>query len=293
MQINALNSVCNYAGLQKSKKASTNFCAAGAQRNPVLLGVFDPREIIRKENEYKEELVNTFFVTQELPNGKSVKKLDPEIKERLDELEFEFEGPDGEKFSSDVKNAIEAFIQRDEEGFDVIRNLLHGTMCESIDDIIKNGIDPMKCKRTVFGPGFYFAFSEGTAQDYSSAKLEADIKRTQKEDGTKARIVRFDGDFYNKISNCALTTAVNDILGLDVGFDSPYNPFAPDYRRLNSEFISKVVDEYCRDILVNELKIDAGYGNARGYHSCLVVFNPDSIENVRDYSAEQKNRFYY
>ena len=85
------------------------------------------------------------------------------------------------------KDAINAYIVDTLDEDTEFHRVIHGSSLESINNIINNGPDMRQTTTTTttnaFGPGMYFAFSEGDAHDYSSAKLMADVipKRKRRE----------------------------------------------------------------------------------------------------------------
>lgn len=259
--------------------------------------VFDPKQEIIDEENYRQELLGRFFVDKKDEDGnlvtdknsKVATELDPAIKQALDSTVFEFKGPDGKLFEGTIKDAIERFVIYDDNLPERFVGLLHGTSRENIKAIMENGPDMRKVKNSAFGPGMYFALSEGDAQDYSGAKLMADVVRMQRNDGEKGKFVRWDGNFYDKITNGNVISALDKILDIEPE-PLEYDPFRPYYiGRVKSEIPHRILDEYCRNVIKDELAIDAGYGTAPGFHSCIVVFNPDSIVNMSDYSQQSNN----
>lgn len=250
--------------------------------------VYDPMEEIRKEKELRENLFNQFMVEQKDSDGNTITdkqgrpitKLDPKIKEMLDSTTFEFTAPNGSKMNCTIKDAINAYIVDTLDEDTEFHRVIHGSSLESISDIINNGPDMRKTSRSAFGPGMYFAFSEGAAHDYSSAKLMADIIPQRRENGEKGKIVRFNTNFYDDtINNHNVHKAITDFTGLK----APNEPWQPHYiERAYMELPEKLVDEYCRDLMVEEMGIDAAQCSARGFHPCAVVLNPDAITNIQE-----------
>lgn len=251
--------------------------------------VYDPMEEIRKEKELRENLFNQFMVEQKDSEGNTITdkqgrpitKLDPKIKEMLDSTIFEFQSPEGSKMNCTIKDAINAYIVDTLNEDTKFHRVIHGSSLESISDIINNGPDMRKTTTNAFGPGMYFAFSEGDAHDYSDAKLMADVIPQERENGEKGKIVRFNTNFYDKINNHNLHKAITDFTGLE----APDEPWQPYYiERAYMELPAKLVDEYCRDLMVEEMGIDAAQCSARGFHSCAVVLNPDAITNIQEFN---------
>ena len=113
-------------------------------------------------------------------------------------------------------------------------------------------------------------------QKYNIIKLQ---KREVCRNFTTTKIT----DYYDKINGkCA--TKLRDLLGLNIT-DKDYSREVPYYiPMVKTEAPYKIFNDYCRDLIVNDLGIDAACGFSRGYHSCVVVFNPDSVCNLREYS---------
>lgn len=265
--------------------------------------VFDPAKEAIEEEKYRNEMMDRFFVPVADSEGnivtdknnKPVTELDPRIKNALDSMTFEFLGPDGEKFVGTIAQAIERFVIFDDNSQESYNGLLHGTSQDSIKNIIENGPDMRKVRTSAFGPGMYFALTEGDAQDYSSAKLQADVVKTTRENGEKGKFARFNTNFYDNIKNSQVLHALNEILDIEPE-PSEYNPFRPYYfSKVKSEIPMRVFDEYCRNIIKDDLGIDAAYAFTRGYHPCVVVFNPDSVVNTKEYGiyGSSDSSYYY
>lgn len=281
MRIQNIAPSCYCVPAKKSEKKEISLASDTPQECERMVRVFDPAKRIQEEREYQNKLYDTYFETLTDETGKTKFRLEPEIKEYMDNKIFEFEGPEGEKIKGSAKDALKAYVASQED-IPCIDGALHGALREAIESIIKNGFDTRRISATAFGPGFYFG-SEGTAQDYSSAKLQADIKRTKRPDGSEGKFVRFNQAYYNDMICCKLYGAMNDVLRLDTGYSKVYNPFSTDFNDVNRNFLSKAINEYCRDILVNEMGIDAAFAASPGYHNCVVVFNPDAIANVKEF----------
>lgn len=309
MKIQSLNSayglycaknMSNKQAVSNSPFASVNF---KGDMGGGYMRIFDPaKEQIEREN-YRKEFMDKIFVEVADENGNPILDnalrpktiLDPAIKEALDNSVFHFEGPDGEKFSGTIKEALEKYITYvDDDSVIMYQGLLHGCSQESLNDIIENGPDMKKISRSVFGPGMYFALSEGDAQDYSSAKVKADIVKTKRENGEIGKFVRLKGAFYEKVTNMAVTNMACQLAGIDPESIYCYPQGQPYYiSQIKQEVAKKLIDEYCRNILVDELGIDAGYGHAPYHHSCIVVFNPDSVQNASNYNEETNTQRNY
>lgn len=188
--------------------------------------------------------------------------LDKRIKNFLDTTEFEIKTSDsGDTKKMTIKEAIDSSIIRT---YNAKGNFYHATTYKEVGDkIIEEGFDPMKISRTKFGPGFYFSPSEGGALEYSSCVLKSDY------DGNCAHV---DGPFYERITDSEANRKLGDFIGLK----------SNDYsiRNIEYEIITKIINEYSRDYLVNDLGVDMAYGSSRA-ESCFAVFNPNILSNVR------------
>lgn len=253
----------------------------------------DIQKRIEDEKKYNDEIYAKCF-TQLLDKtgnpvfdkkGQKIMVLLPEIKEKLDNSVFTFTDLDGKEFDGTVKDAFQTFALDFGSGNqpEVINNLLHGTSQESIKDIIENGVKIPKSTNTYFGPGMYFAVCEGDAQDYYSSKLMADIVRVPRSNGEKGKFVRFYGDFYDRIKSAALGKTgqiIEEATGLNKETEED-EPYYKSNARMYLPFL--IFGEYCRQVLVNDLGIDAAYASAPYHHSSVVVFNADAVKNVRKY----------
>ena len=243
------------------------------------------------QKQYSDDLLSKHTVLKTDENGelvldkrnKPITVIDPKIKAELDKTLLEFEGLDGMPVICSIKDAVKMYAIDDVWANEDDRfGLFHGAPRETIQSILKNGPDIEKCSRSAFGPGMYFAFSEGCAEDYSSAKLLADISPAVRKNGKKGRLVRFNTDYYDKISSKG-TQKLRELLDLEVT-SKDFGPNVPYYiAMVKMEIPYKIFDFYFRDLIVNELNIDAAYCSSRGYHNCMVVFNPDAICNIREY----------
>ena len=176
--------------------------------------------------------------------------LNPVIKNWLDKREFIFDTQDGTQLAS-IRDMIAQSEHREMQNLGI--TAYKGCFVEEeIDDIKENGFDPSCIKRTKFGPGFYFASSEGEAREYGSAVLKAKVE------GNCWYIL--DSKWYNKLtsSSSPVCRSIADFTG------------AKDYETAKS-----ILDEYVRDLMCNELEADFAFcaGN-------IVCFNPDSISSV-------------
>lgn len=254
-------------------------------------GYEDLMKRINDEKNYNNEIYEKCFTPLRDKSGKPIldKKgqkimiLLPEIKDQLDSSVFTFKDFQDKEFQGTIKDAFQTFAQNFDNQPEVMERLLHGTSQESIKDIIENGVKIPRSTNTYFGPGMYFAISEGDAQDYSSAKLMADVIRVPRENGEKGKFVRFYGDYYDRIKAATIkktTELIEQATGLSPK-SLPDEPYYKSNARCCLPFL--IFGEYCRQALVNDLGIDAAYASAPYHHSCVVVFNADAVKNVQKY----------
>lgn len=249
------------------------------------------RRVNIEQNKYRDEIYEKCLTplcsNSSMPindkKGKVEMTLLPEIKNRLDGSVFKFKDFNNEEFKGSIKEAFKKFIMNLDAQPEVMERLFHGTSQESINAILEKGVRIPRSTNTYFGPGMYFAMSEGDAQDYSPAKLIADITRVTRKNGEKGKFVRVYGDYYDRIKDAAIldtTQIIDDVTGIN-GRPLPNEP----YYRLNARYSLPllILGEYCRRVLVDDLGIDAAYASAPHHHSCVVVFNADSVKNIQKY----------
>lgn len=206
----------------------------------------------KKEKEYKDK-VNSLCI---LKNG----KLHPLIKEHLDESRFIFEFENQKPMCDTIKNAIQSQII---EVRDFDSKLFHSTdTTQTREKILKNGFDPKFISRTKFGPGFYFAFTEGDALEYNSAKLKARCK---------GKCARINGAYYDKIVSMPIAKSIEDFIGLE--------PCGYPVGKFNYEICSKILNEYVRNLFIEDLGYDLAYGSDRTT-TCIVAHNPNAISEI-------------
>ncbi len=205
-------------------------------------------------NEYCNKILSVCFDE----NG----KLDERLKNYLDNTPFEIETASGRKEMMTVKEAIQSSIIKSLG--DVDKTLYHSTWSTTTgDQIIKNGFDVDKIARTQFGPGFYFSPSYGSAREYNSAVLKADCK---------GKCALVEGPYFDRITNTGVTTEIANFIEI------PQSEYGTAKYGLNAA--RKVLFEYTRDLIVNELGYDMAYGASR-FDACYVVYNPKAISNIR------------
>lgn len=184
----------------------------------------------------------------------SIKKHKDNIFAHLDTVMIDH---NGKKVS--VTEALQTLFPKEAEEAHYT-NLKHKTMRENIDNIINNGFDFSKITLTNYGPGVYFG-SEGDIQIYQGDTLNASF------DGRAATSLNVKN--YNQIKE-KLVNEVRNHLGL--GFYDISNMM------IEFEVIGTVLNEYCRNKIVDELGIDGVIAPEVGY---FVVFNPNSITDVK------------
>lgn len=264
MEISALNS----AIYSKMNNFSTSF---GNNENSKTMGIEDklpnPKLYADCDNfmipyDKRQELSNDYYKKVVALCFDKDGKVDKKIKNFLDTEKFEIKTSDsGETKKMTIKEAIDSSILRT---YQAKGNFFHATAYKEIGDkIIEEGFDPMKISRTKFGPGFYFSPSEGGALAYSSCVLRSDF------DGNCAHV---DGPFYERITDSEANRKLGNFIGLK----------SNDYsiRNLEYEILTKIINEYSRDYLMNDLGIDMAYGSSRA-ESCFAVFNPKILSNIR------------
>lgn len=184
----------------------------------------------------------------------SIKKHKDNIFAHLDTVMIDH---NGKKVS--VTEALQTLFPKEAEEVHYT-NLKHKTMRENVDDIVNNGFDFSKITLTNYGPGVYFG-SEGDIQIYQGDTLNASF------DGRAATSLNVKN--YNQIKE-KLVNEVRNHLGL--GFYDISNMM------IEFEVIGTVLNEYCRNKIVDELGIDGVIAPEVGY---FVVFNPNSITDVK------------
>lgn len=260
---------------------------------------YNPAKEAAEEEKFRQSLLDHYFskVLDEsggtilCRDGQPLTALDSGVVDELDRAVFSFDLPlSGGNFEGSIKQAL-AYCMRDDERLpDRYCDVLHGTSKENVGNILKYGPDFKKVKNTAFGPGMYFALCEADAQDYSPAKLKADVVKTTRSDGSTGRFVRINDCFYGKIQNAQVYNKLKNILGIEAD-NSDYDPYTPAYiSAVKSEIPTRVLDDYCRNVIVNDLGVDAAYACAPYHHSCIVVFNPESITNLSDYSPSFEDK---
>lgn len=140
--------------------------------------------------------------------------------------------------------------------------LLHKT--QNANAILSNGFDMKKINITEYGPGIYFSTNEGELTIYSGDTIKA------KFEGNIANNKNLKN--YNRI-NSQITNSIRKILNMKLEFSQK--------AMLEQEVLRKFVNEYTRNKIVNELKIDGASVGEWGYY---VIFNPNCIKNIDMYS---------
>lgn len=213
----------------------------------------DPKKGRMLETTYRNKLMGICFDEEG--------KLNPIIKNKLDDSNFIFEQPDGTSKVMTIKDALKSYVISSKP---FNGQLIHATFVrEDAENIKKHGFDPKRISRAEFGPGFYFTPSEGEAMNYGSAMLSARVK---------GNCAHMDGKFYEKIKTQGVTDTVKNFIGLKSSNHPTFD--------IERQVVSTVINEYVRNILFEELGYDCAYG-AGGGKSCFVVYNPDAISDIK------------
>ena len=216
-----------------------------------------PYEVFEaKKKNYIDKLYATYFDE----NGKVI----PEIKEFLDETVFDMRiggGRSEKQVVSTIKNHISSSIHDVET---IKGELFHGTLRPEL--VLENGFNPRYIARTNLGPGFYFA-GEGEAREYGTV-LVGKIR----ESGATA--AKADDRFYEGLEVGDTSRKLSEFLG--------FKSESTEESMIQHEFASKIINEYSRDFIVNELGIDIlrGYGGASPFDYCTCVLNPEIFEKI-------------
>ncbi len=214
---------------------------------------YEKRDVLKQE--YYDKVMEAITDS----NG----KLDQRIVDFLDNKKFDIELTDSkQKKNMTIKDAIDAAIVRTGN---VDFTAFHATFVKEIgEQIIKNGFDPSKISRTKLGPGFYFSGSEGGSLEYSNCLLMAELK------GNCAQV---SGPFFEKIIEAGPTQSLAKFIGLK----------SREYElgMAENSICEKVINEYARNYLVNDLGIDMAFGPSSRFECCYAVYNPDAISNIR------------
>ena len=209
-----------------------------------------------KKANYIKQLYATYFDE----NGKVI----PEIKTFLDETIFNLRTGGGRAERESV-STIKDYIRGSIHDSDIITGTLyHGALRP--EAVLAEGFNPRYISRVNLGPGFYFA-GQGEAMEYGTV-IAAKIK----DEG--ATIARANDRFYENLSGGEVSRKLGEFLGFRTDFSEE--------ARIQSEFIPKIVNEYSRDYIVNDLGIDvlSGYGGASPFDYCTCVLNPSIFEKI-------------
>ena len=206
------------------------------------------------QKEYNDKLLEACFDEN--------KKIDPRLVDYLDNTEFEIEDSNGKVRKMTVGEALKDSIR---EIVPHRGSLYHAT--ESTDiarKIIKEGFDPLKISRTKIGPGIYCTTSEGHALEYSRAVLSYDYE------GNCAYVQR---EFFDRVKCHNVISSICDYVGIDT---SSY-PLGSDAYMV----AGKMLNEYVRNYLVNELGVDMAKGQTSYSEFSTVIFNLDKVSNLK------------
>ena len=195
------------------------------------------------------------------------------IKEILDKGIYNFKTEKGAEFSGNIKDFIESHIIEPKKMVKY-EGLYHGTLRESGESIVENGFDAGKITRTKCGPGVSFTSEEYLAHELGGGYiLRCDFEGNR---------VRTKYGYYQAIqNNQQVASDICNVLGIE------NNPTSFDEAMKIREITDKHVYDYTRNVLINELGIDAAndMGDYPSIPGCFVVFNTDCVSNVRSESA--------
>ena len=252
MQIQSLNL------LQFQNKANTSFTRKKdivPLPNPNNYNYMPLETTLEKQKKlntgYESALKTAFFDK----NG----ELSEDIKDYLDNAIFEFRTPAGPQYMT-IKEKINDSIVREA---DIDSEMYHATWTtDTIEEIKKDGFKPEFIKRTKFGPGFYFSPNQAGAMDYGSAILKARCK---------GRCVYMKSAYYDKMNDSDIAPRLKEYLGLN----SKGYPTA----NIETQTATRVLNEYCRSYLSDELGYDFAYGADRS-GGAFVAHNPKAITDI-------------
>lgn len=213
---------------------------------------FDEKKTI--QDEYKQKIIDVCFDE----NG----KLNPQIKDFLDNTLFDIKQHNGNIEKSTIKDYLKNSAS---DVYHLKSKLYHATSDSSVaEKIVQNGFNIDKISRTNLGPGFYFGLSEGDVNCYSSSILVADCE---------GKCANFKERFYQNLKDAKIKNQVAEFIGLNGKMTFPVVMW-------EAEALSKVLDTYTRETIVNDLGIDVAYGLGDTSY-CYAVFNPNVISNIR------------
>ena len=253
MKISSLNNIYN--------PSKVNFKATPKVKlnlpNPSDYKIISSETVWKKQQELQEEYRQQ-LKTKLFPDN----KLDDRIKKFLDETKFDFENCNGAIENKTIGEKLaEAILRKQEcEG-----ELYHATFSDDIaQKIIKEGFNPEFILRTKCGPGFYFTPSEGDARNYGSSVLKVHCKGKQ---------AHLKNNYYEDITD---KSNIKAKLHKYLDFNSS------DYLIgiVQAELCTRIINEYCRNYLANELEVDISYATS-GRTAAIVVHNLDAIKEIK------------
>lgn len=205
------------------------------------------------EGDYKVALKNLFF-----KDG----KLNEDVKKFFDETKFAFKNFEGAEETSTIGDML---AKSAKEVSDFEGELYHATFSiETAQKIRQEGFKPEFISRTKFGPGVYFAFSEGEARNYNSTVLTACCR---------GKCANMQPKYYDNIAGSPdLLRKLCEFTGLK----------SQGYPTHNIEFscCTKMINEYCREFLSKNLGLDFTYGADRS-GCALIAHNLDAISDIK------------
>ena len=174
--------------------------------------------------------------------------LNPIIKSKLDKTNFVIETENGNELIT-IKEAI---AKSDHTNLGNIESTVYkGCFSEEeINNIKRRGFKTNSINRTTYGPGFYFACSEGEAREYGSAVMKANVRGN-------CWIFK-DPKWYDKITTPAVYKFIKNYTGVN-----------------DPETLKSIINEYVRSLMSNDFDVDCAYC----FRNCI-CFSPRAIKSI-------------
>jgi len=200
---------------------------------------------------------------------KGISKQDA-IKEMLDTKVFEFKKYDGKTYLGTIREYLKDSLVSHTR-IDRYTELYHAAYTtNSADRMVEEGLNWRKTGRTKCGPGTYFCESYIAGAESCGASLRAIVEGRYI--GKKPQCPIFETCFYDAItSNPEIGKSIKQIDG--------------------SRNVYETINEYCHDILADEMGIDILLSSSGMAGPCYVVLNDKSVR-IKRYDPENpyKNR---
>ena len=182
-------------------------------------------------------------------------KIAQDLKNALDLKVFKFKKNNGQIFEGTIKEYLKSCNVRNS---DIKRlrqtGIMHNTYFEQAKAILENGLDWTKTSRVQCGPGTYFI----PCQDFNYGPVAIEGFYQGKMD----KLPVFEKNFYEAIKN---NREVHDLISKYGVADT-----------------NKTLNQYCHDILTDDMGIDILYSPNRE-SACYVVLKDDSLK-LRPYN---------